>query len=168
MKKVLLGIAGTAVLLTATLGFSFAQSAPTKAQEKRPVIDRAASKLGISGDQLAEALKEARKEVAVKRGLQLGKVVRDELTVAAKAVGLADAKALRKELAGSTLTAVAQKHNVAPATVANAIKADLDARIDALVAAGKLTAERAATLKTREHAKVDALMTREFKARVSS
>jgi hypothetical protein len=85
--------------------------------------------------------------------------------VAAKAIGLADAKALRKELAGSTLTAVAQKHNVAASVVATALKADVNARIDAQVTAGKLKAERAATLKTKAAARVDALMTREFKAK---
>jgi hypothetical protein len=165
MRTILIAGAAAAVLLAATIGFSYAQSAPTKEQEHRAVIDVAAVKLGIDGDALAQALKDARKDLAVKHGLQLGKLVRDELTVAAKALGLADAKALRKELAGSTLTAVAQKHNVAPTTVANAIKADIDAKIDALVTAGKLKADRAAELKTKAHSRVDALMTREFKAK---
>ena len=168
MRKVLFAVAGATALVAATLGMSYAQSAPTQVQQHRAIIDDAAAKLGMSGDQLADALKQARKELGVKRGVQIGKVVRDELTIAAKAVGLDDAKALRAELRGSTLTAVAQKHNVAPATVSNAIKADLDARIDALVSSGNLKADRAATLKTKAHTKVDALMTKEFKSKASA
>lgn len=163
----MLVIAGSAaaVLLAATLGLTYAQSAPTKEQQKQAIISDAAAKLGVNADALAQALKEARKDLGHKHAVQVGKLVRDELTVAAKALGLADAKALRAELRGSTLTAVAQKHNVAPATVASAIKADIDAKIDAQVTAGKLKADRAAALKTKAHAKVDALMTHEFKAK---
>jgi hypothetical protein len=167
-KRFIVAAAGAAALVVGTLGVSYAQSAPTKQQQHRAVIDLAASTLGLTGDQLAQALKDARKELGVRVGLRLGNLRRDELNVAAKALGLADAGALRAELAGSTLTAVAQKHNVAPATVSNAIKADLDARIDALITAGKLKAERAAALETRAQARVDALMTHQFKARVSS
>jgi hypothetical protein len=165
MRKLALALGGAAVLLGASIGLSFAQSAPTAKQQHQAIIDDAAAKLGINGTDLAEALKQAHKELGVK--LQLGKLVRSELDVAAKTIGLADVKALRKELAGSTLTAVAQKHNVAPTTVANAIKADVDAKIDAQVSAGKIKPDKAATLKTKAHAKVDALMTREFKAKAS-
>ena len=105
------------------------------------------------------------KQVGNKHALHVGKLVKHELNVAAEAIGLADAKALRAELRGSTLSAVAQKQNVAPATVATAIKNDINTRIDALVTAGKLKAERAATLKQRAAERVDALMTREFKPR---
>ena len=161
MRKLALALGGAAVLLGASIGFSYAQSAPTAEQQRQAIIDDAAAKLGINGTDLAAALKQARKELGAR--VQLGKLVKDELTVAAKTIGLTDAKALRKELRGSTLTAVAQSHNVAPATVSNAIKADLDSKIDELVNSGKLKADRAATLKTKAHARVDALMTREFK-----
>jgi hypothetical protein len=57
---------------------------------------------------------------------------------------------------------------VAPATVSNAIKADLDARIDALVTAGKLKAARAAALETRARARVDALMSHQFRAKAAT
>jgi len=156
-----LSLLGAALLLCASVGFASAQS---NAPAKQAVIDDAAAKLGLTGDQLRDALKQARKEL----GTRVRVVVKDELTVAAKAIGLADAKALRKELAGSTLTAVAQKHNVAPATVSNAIKADIDTKIDALVSSGKLKADRAAALKTKAHARVDALMTRQFKAKAAA
>jgi hypothetical protein len=107
----------------------------------------------------------AHKELGRKPAQAIVKVVKDELDVAAKALGLADAKALRAELRGSSLAAVAQKHNVPSSTVANAIKADLNAKIDALVSSGKLKAERAATLEQRAAERVDKLMTREFTAK---
>src|SRR5256885_2017217 len=105
MRKLALAIGGAVVLLGAAIGLSYAQSAPTAKDQHQAVIDDAAAKLGISGTDLAQALKEARKELGTR--VQLGKLVKDELTVAAKTVGLADAKALRQELRGSTLTAVA-------------------------------------------------------------
>ena len=84
--------------------------------------------------------------------------------MAATALGIADVKTLRQELAGTTLTAVAQKHSVPAATVAAALKADVDARIQALVTAGTIKADRAAALKLKADAKVDTFMTRQFKA----
>jgi hypothetical protein len=169
LKRLALAVGGAAVLLGASLGLTYAQSASPSpaAQQKRAIFDDAAARLGVSGDDLIQALKEARKELGQKRGVQVAKLVKDELGVAAKAIGLADAKTLRVELAGSTLTAVAQKHNVAPAAVATALKADLNTRIDAMASAGKLKAERVATLKTRVAERVDALMTREFKAKAT-
>jgi len=161
--RTLVIMSGVLALFGATLGLSYAQSGtPTP---KQSIIEDAAAKLGVSSTDLAQALKQARKEFGNKHALHLGKLVKNELNVAAKAIGLADAKALRAELRGSTLAAVAQKHNVAPATVATAIKNDINTRIDALVTSGKLKADRAATLKQRAAERVDALMTREFKAR---
>src|SRR5438477_5782172 len=117
-------VGGVATLLIGSVGFAAAQSV-TDAAHKRAVRDDAATQLGVTGDQLIEALKQARKDVGVNQGqARTRDIVRDELSVAAKAIGLADIKALRMELRGSTLTAVAQKHNVAPATVAAAMKAD--------------------------------------------
>jgi len=157
--------AGVLALFGATLGLSYAQTTTTTPNQKQSIIEDAAAKLGISSTDLANALKEARKELGNKRGVRIRELVKAELDVAAKAVGLADAKALLAELRGSTLTAVAQKHNVAPATVATAIKNDINTRIDALVSAGKLKAERAVTAKQKAAERVDRLMTREFKAR---
>jgi hypothetical protein len=159
-KRGALVVGSAAVLFGATVGLGYAQTAPTQSQ-KQAVIDDAAAKLGLTGDQLREALKQARKDVGVHVGFSLGKLVHDELAVAAKTIGLADVKALRAELRGSTLTAVAQKHNVAPATVSAAIKADLNAKLTA----ANLSAEKTAKLKTKIDTKVDALMTKDFKAK---
>jgi hypothetical protein len=164
-------IGGAALLLGATLGFSQAQTASptvtgnTRQQQRQAVLNLAATKLGLTGDQLIDALKDARKDLGLKQGLpRVGHLVKAELAVAATALGLPDVKTLRTELAGSTLTAVAQKHNVQPSAVAAAIKTDVDAKIQALVTANKLTAARAAILKPKAEARVDAFMTRQFKA----
>jgi hypothetical protein len=166
LKRGALAIGGAALLLSATIGLTQAQTAPTNAhQQRQAVVDLAATKLGLTSDQLVEALKQAKKDLAGDKARpQLGKLVHQELTIAAKTIGLPDVKALRKELAGSTLTAVAVKNNVPPATVAAALKADVDAKIQALVSAGTIKADRAATLKQKANAKVDAFMTHEFKA----
>src|SRR6202040_719685 len=107
----------------------------------------AAAKLGLTSEQLSTALQQARKELGLNQSaVQVGKLVHQELSVAATTLGIADVKTLRQELAGTTLTAVAMKHNVDPATVTAALKADVDARIQALVTAGTLKPPRAATL----------------------
>jgi len=167
-KRGALAVGGAALLLSASIGLTQAQAAPTPAQQQRQaVVDLAATKLGLTADELTTALKQARKDLGLKQAAkpQIGKLVHQELAIAAKAIGLPDVKALRKELAGSTLTAVAQKHNVQPSTVAAALKADVDAKIQAMVTAGTIKADRAATLKQKAETKVDALMTHEFKAR---
>jgi uncharacterized protein YidB (DUF937 family) len=94
----------------------------------------------------------------------LAKLRKEELQVAAKAIGLSDAKALRKELAGTTLADVAQKHGVQPSTVAAAITADLDAKIQSLASAGTINATRATALQQKVSTKVAALMAHQFPA----
>jgi hypothetical protein len=94
----------------------------------------------------------------------LAHVRKDELAVAARALGVADVKALRHELRGSTLSAVAQTHNVQPTVVADAIKADLDAKIQAAVSAGTIKAQRVTKLQQRVADKVQALMARQFRS----
>jgi hypothetical protein len=168
-KRSALAVGGAALLLSATIGFSQAQTAtPPPAAEKRQhresIIDLAAAKLGLTADQLTAAFKDAHKDLAVKRGAKIARLAQHELTVAATALGIADAKTLRAELAGTTLTAVAAKHGVPAATVATALKTDVDAQIQALVTANKIKADRAAALKIKAEARVDTFMNREFKA----
>lgn len=170
-KSGALAIGGAALLLGATFGFSQAQTAtPTVAtgarQQRAAVLNLAATKLGLTGDQLEGALKDARKDLGVRQGKpQVGKLIHRELGVAATAIGLPDVKTLRAALAGSTLTAVARAHNVDPATVAAALKSDVDSQLQALVTAGKLTSDRAAALKLKADSKVDTFMGHQFKAR---
>jgi hypothetical protein len=126
------------------------------------LIEDAAAKLGLTGDQLAQALREARHELGVHAGVHLNR--QQALTDAAKPLGLSDGKSMRQQLRGTTLTAIAQQRGIDPTTVANVIKADLNAQVDTEVSAGKLNANRAPTLKQRLATRVDALMTHQFKA----
>jgi hypothetical protein len=168
LKRSALALGGAFVLLGATIGLTQAQTAAPASvtkQQHEAVINLAATKLGLTGDQLTQALASARKDLGLNQGRpQAAKLARTELTIAATTLGYPDLKSMRKDLAGTTLTALANKRNVAPANVANAMKADLDAKIQAMVTAGKLKADRAATAKQKAEARIDALMTREFKA----
>jgi len=155
-------IGGVAVVVSTTAGVASAQT--TSTNQKQAVISLAATQLGLSPDQLADALKQARKDLgATGNHPRARDLAANALTVAAHTLGLADAKALRRELRGTTLTTVAQNHNVAPATVAAAIKADVDTRIQALVTAGTLKPAAATRLTQKADARVDNLMTRAFK-----
>ena len=168
LKRTALALGGAALLLCSTVGLSQAQSAiaakPTR-QQQQAVINLAATKLGLSGDQLSEALKASRKDLGLRQGhAQVGKLVRAELSVAATTLNYPSLQAMRKDLEGTTLTALATSRIGSPTPVANALKADVDARIQAMVTAGTLKAARATTLTHKAEVKVDALMTRQFKA----
>jgi len=171
VKRSAFAIGSAALLLGGTIGLSHAQTTTPSAavsakQHREAIVDLAALKLGLSSNELSTALKGARKDLGLNPGhAQLGKLVRKELSVAATRLGLANVKGLRKELAGSTLTAVANKHNVQPSAVASAIKADVDAQIQTMISAGNLKPNRAAALKVKAEAKVDAFMTLQFKTR---
>ena len=176
VKRGALLLGGVAILLIGSASWTFAQTAPTPtpsptsrskphAQQRQAIINLAATKLGLTGDQLSDALNQARKDLGTNQGQPRARdVAKDELAVAGKAIGLTDARVLRQELRGSSLAAVAQKHNVPATSVSSAIKADIDAKIQALVSAGKLKADRAATFTQKADARVDRLMTRQFKA----
>jgi hypothetical protein len=165
LKRGVLALAGAALLLSATVGFSAAQTPNTQQQQHRQaVINLAATQLGLTGDELSEALTQARKDLGFNQGgPKAGKLVRAELSKAATTLGYPDLKAMRKDLSGTTLTALATKRNISPATVASALKTDVDAQIQALVDAGTIKAARGATLKVKAEAAVDRLMTRQFK-----
>jgi len=64
------------------------------------------------------------------------------LTVAAKAIGISTTDLETQLQSGTTLADVAKAHNVDPNTVIVALVGDLNAKIDADVASGKLTAEQ--------------------------
>jgi hypothetical protein len=132
-KRAALAFGGAALLLCSTVGLSQAQSAaaakPTR-QQQQAVINLAATKLGLSGDQLSEALKSSRKDLGLRQR---------HAALATSRVG-------------------------SPTPVANALKADIDSRIQAMITAGTLKAARATTLTHKAETKVDALMTRQFKA----
>jgi transposase-like protein len=173
MKHLLLAVGGAAVLMSAALGVTYAQStqtptpAPTQTsaqQRRQAIISDTASQLGVSADQLQQALVQARKDVGG-QPRPLASLRREELQVAVKAIGLPDVKTLRTQLAGSTLTAVAQSHNVQPSTVSTAIMADITSKLQADVTSGQINANQVQTLTQRAQNRVNALMTHQFPAR---
>jgi hypothetical protein len=150
-----------------------------------------AAKLGVSVDKLKQALQETRQELGREANRQapfrgapglpgrpglpgsqrgLGPaivrgVVSFSLDSAAKAIGIT-AEQLRQELPGNSLADVARAHNVEPAKVAEALKADAAARIDQAVANGRLQADRAADLKARAAQQIDQSMNRQVPQRI--
>jgi transposase-like protein len=133
-----------------------------------------AGKLNVSPDQLRQGIQQARQELGLPQrpggpgggpagapsggpghgrfGMGLG--------AAAQAMNLS-VDQLRQELPGKSLADVARAHNVDPATVANALKADATAHIDQAVSAGRIPAYRAAQLKQDISARIDQLMSRQ-------
>jgi hypothetical protein len=180
MNRLVMAAGGAAVLLLCgALGVTaLAQGAPTttptpaasatrtSAQQRRQaILSDAASQLGVSETQLQQALAQARKDVGANAARPLADLRQDELQVAAQAIGLADVKTLRGELAGTTLNTVAQNHNVAPSTVSAAILADLNSKLQAAVTAGTIKASQVTTLTQRAQNRVTALMTHQFPVR---
>jgi uncharacterized protein (DUF433 family) len=108
---------------------------------------------------LAGAADSPRPRAAVE-GRHGRRVVR-ALGVAAEAIGI-PARELGRELrGGTTIAEVAQDHDVDPQQVVDAIVAAATERIDAAVAAGKLDADRAATIKGNLDERVTNLVNRE-------
>src|SRR5690348_1198152 len=99
MRQLLLAAGGAAILLGGALGVANAQPAtPGSAkQQRQAIISDAAAQLGVSADQLQQALAQARKSLSPKPKLAsvIAHLRTDELQVAAKTLALADAKALR-------------------------------------------------------------------------
>ena len=91
-------------------------------------------------------------------------IMHDAADAAAKAIGIS-ADQLRQELPGKSLADVAKNHNADPTKVADAIKAQLDTRIDQAVSNGRLTADQATQAKQRVSTQVDQMMTRQVPQR---
>jgi uncharacterized protein (DUF433 family) len=86
--------------------------------------------------------------------------------VAASTIGI-DTKTLVDAVKGGQSVAdVAKSHNVDPQKVVDAIVAAADKKIDSLVDSGKLTADRAATMKGRVPDRVTKLVNGELKGKV--
>ncbi len=136
-------VAGVGVLaIAATLGVSYAQDGARGPQA-------VASNLGVTTDQLHQAVQAARAQVGAESGgsghpgafghhrwaraARMGMQARQAgLDAAAQALGITPDQ-LRQELPGKSLTDVAHAHNVDPSVVANALKAVADQRVDQLM-----------------------------------
>ena len=68
------------------------------------------------------------------------------IRIAAKTIGIKPVDLVKELRAGKTIAEVATAHGVQPQAVIDALKAAATAKIQALLAAGKITAERAARL----------------------
>jgi len=150
-------VAGVGVLaIAATLGVSYAQDGARGPQGSGPRAERmqafaqaVASNLGVTTDQLHQAVQAARAQVGAESGgsghpgafghhrwaraARMGMQARQAgLDAAAQALGITPDQ-LRQELPGKSLTDVAHAHNVDPSVVANALKAVADQRVDQLM-----------------------------------
>ncbi|HEX2034295.1 MAG TPA: hypothetical protein VHS99_08925 [Chloroflexota bacterium] len=133
-----------------------------------------ANRLGVTVDRLRQAMQEARQEVGIPTPGAGGHHGRSDVVrgarisfdVAAQAIGISPEQ-LRQELPGRSLNDVARAHNVDPARVASALKADAATRIDQAQRNGRLTAEQAEQLKQRTNTAVDELMGRTFPVRAA-
>jgi transposase-like protein len=89
-------------------------------------------------------------------------LARGGLTVAAKAIGITRAELRQALRGGQTVAQVAQAHDVAPQKVIDAVVAKGTERIDAALAAGRISADRAANLKQKLPDAVTKLVNRKF------
>jgi hypothetical protein len=112
-----------------------------------------AAKLNVTPERLQQAIAETRQQLGIpdraQGGPERGGPGRGpgfSLDAAAQALGISPDQ-LRQELPGKSLADVARAHNVAPTTVANALKAAATTHIDQDVSSGRLTADQAAQIK---------------------
>jgi hypothetical protein len=207
LKRIALAGAAAITLVGASLGVAAAQQTPTESpspagphaarqgapgqqqgdreQGRQQFIAALAAHLGISTDQLQQAMDQTSSELGVpdrggpgmqQRGGPAGgpgmqgrggpggdqrpggeQHMGGGLDAAAQALGIS-VDQLRQELQGQTLTQVAQAHNVDPAAVANALKQAASARIDQEAAAGRIPADQVEAAKQRVSDRVDQMM----------
>lgn len=149
--------------LASTSGLASAQSLPTptpvsgpSAAQHEAVLAALAAKLGVSVDTVKAAMRDARASVMPATHVNHA-VAYGALEAAAKALGITEEQ-LDAELPGKSLAQVAQAHNVDVAVVKAAMIANASARVDANLAAGKTTAEKAAARKAMFSDRFDRLL----------
>jgi hypothetical protein len=146
------------------------------AQRLQQYLDALARRLGVTTDRLRQAMDEARAEVGVPTpgpgrsgrpggpggpgapgrpgGPGFRGFGRASFDVAAQTIGVTPQQ-LRQELAGKSLADVARAHNVDPARVTQALRDDANKHIDEAAAAGRIPADRVASLKERTSQGID-------------
>ena len=180
MKRTMVAGVAALTLVGTSLGVVAAQQAPTapgqpapgqqrddRQQHQQQFIAALAARLGITPEQLQQAMDQTRTDLGVPErgpngsgGPRGGGEQRmgGGLDAAAQALGVS-VDQLRQELAGDqTLTQVAQAHNVDPTTVANALKQAANTRIDQDAAAGRLPSDQVESAKQRAAERVDQMM----------
>jgi hypothetical protein len=144
------------------------QAPADRQQHHEQFLNSLAAKLNVTPDRLRQAMEETRTELGLPDRSNGGPGGRGggrfaSLEAAAQAIGIT-ADQLRQELPGKTLAEVAQAHNVSPTTVANALKADANARIDQAAAAGRIPSDQVAQAKQRAADQIDQKMTQQAPA----
>jgi polyhydroxyalkanoate synthesis regulator phasin len=167
-----IAVAGVAVLVLtgSAVGIAVAQSQPATPTGQQTAyqkfIDALAKRLNISSQQLQTEITQARQDAGLPangRGFPggLGRGPRGgfglDFNAAATAIGITPQQ-LRQELAGKSLAQVAQAHGKSGTDVATALKNAANQRIDAEVAAGRITADQANTRKTQIDQRLDQLV----------
>jgi hypothetical protein len=167
IARLIAGGATAAVLAGSVAATAFAQSAPTATPPAKPGIQQGAdafvnalaSKLGKTPDEVRNAIKAARQELgtagkakglAVKR-VEAGKAVSDFLGLQPK-----ELKAQLKQ--GKSLAQVATAQGKTVDQLKAFIRGQAKTKLDAAVAAGKLTQERENTALQRLDANLDKLV----------
>ena len=183
-------LAGVAALtiVGAALGVAGAQQAPTASPSPAPgnraptgqarvdhqqrheqFLNALAAKLNVTPDRLRQAMEQTRTELGLPDraaggpGRPGGGRFGPSLDVAARAIGIS-ADQLRQELATRTLADVAQAHNANPTTVATALKAEANSRIDQAAAAGRIPSDQVAQAKQRAAEQIDQKLTQQVPA----
>ena len=128
-----------------------------------------AAKLNVTPDRLRQAMEQTRAELGLPDraaggpGRPGGGRFGPGLDVAARAIGIS-VEQLRQELPGKTMADVARAHNANPTSVANALKAEANARIDQAAAAGRIPSDQVAQAKQRAAEQIDQKMTQQVPA----
>jgi hypothetical protein len=153
---------GGAVAYETSTASAQAAPTPTPRAGRDDFLKALAAKLGVSTDRLQSSIESVRKDLGLPAhakggfGMMRGRGGMDQL---ARILGITTDQ-LRRELPGKSITDLAKAYNVDIAKV----KADLivaaTTRIDQAVTAGKLTTDRAQTMKANLATRIDTMVTR--------
>ena len=145
------------------------QVAAEKQQRHEQFLNALAAKLNVTPDRLRQAMEQTRTEQGLSDraaggpGRQGGGPFGASVDAAARAIGIS-VEQLRQELPGKTLADVARAHNANPTTVATALKAEANSRIDQAAAAGRIPSDQVAQAKQRAAEQIDQKMTQQVPA----
>ena len=185
LKRTVVAGAAALTMVGAALGAAGAQQTPTPSpsptapapatrapagqDHREQFLNALAAKLNVTPDRLRQAIEQTRQELGLPDrpaggfGGPRGGRVGAGLDAAAQAIGIS-VEQLRQELPGRSLADVARAHNANPTTVANALKAEANARIDQAAAAGRIPSDQVAAAKQRAAEAIDQKMTQQVPA----
>ncbi|MFM7199010.1 MAG: hypothetical protein ACKO2D_14175 [Chloroflexota bacterium] len=160
---------GSAVAYETSTASAQAAPTPTARAGRGDFLKALAAKLGISTDQLQSSMDSVRKDLGLPehgaggfgmmggRGGMFGPGA--GMDALAKILGITTDQ-LRQEMPGKSITDLAKAHNVDIAKVKADLIAAATTRIDQAVTDGKLTADRAKTMKDNLATRIDTMVTR--------